>query len=307
MKIIRVVVIVASLVLMLTTIVPNAANAYLVELPGTLPFLYNAIPFSYSLFGTGRYQQVYDSSLFGEKGFITSILFIPSYTGTYGANIAISLAYASVSPGNLSVELDSNVSGQSKVVLSDPNFSTSVTAGWYYLVFDFSSPTIFFYDPDQGNLLVDIVISDQTSNMTALKFNPPYPYLSSRAWNSSNIGNGNDTDEGAPPAALLTRFQFTPIPDVWTYFDENVVGGTLVGVGQGNSANGRLVAFGNMIENSYNLIANGNITGACQQLLDAMNRCDGEIPPPDFVGGESAYDLWMLIDDLRVTLGCRNT
>jgi hypothetical protein len=190
-----------------------------------------------------------------------------------------------------------------KVVLSDPNFSQSVIAGWYQLVFNFSSPTNFFYDPDKGNLLVDIVISGQ-GNLDALKFNPPFPYLSSRAWNSSNIGNGNDSD--SIPAALLTRFQFTPISDVWTFFDENVDGGTLVGVGPGGSANGRLGAFRNMLENSNNLIADGNITGACQQLLVAMEHCDGIIPPPDFIGGDAVFELWSKMDELWLTLGCPN-
>ena len=291
--------------LSLSSIVPITANAYLVELPGTNPFIYNAIPFDYSLFGSGRYQQVYDSSLFGDKGFVTSVLFWPLYTGTYGANIKISLAYTSVPAGSLSTDLDSNITGPTKVVLSDPNFSQSVDSCFYCLVFDFSSPTIFFYDPDKGNLLVDIVISGQ-GNLVARKFNPPFPYLSSRAWNSSKIGIGNDTDEGAPPAALCTRFQFTPVPDVLTFFDDKVADGTLVGVGSGRSANKKRDNFRNMIVKSYDLLANQDITGACKQLLDAMNRCDGEKKPPDFVEGEARYDLWILIDDLRVSIGCTN-
>lgn len=291
--------------LSLSSIVPITANAYLVELPGANPFIYNAIPFDYSLFGSGRYQQVYDSSLFIEKGFITSVLFWPSYTGTYGANITISLAYTSVPAGSLSTDLDSNITGPTKEVLSNPNLSQWVDPCFYCLVFDFSSPTIFFYDPDKGNLLVDIVISGQ-GNLVARKFNPPFPYLSSRAWNSSNIGIGNDTDEGAPPAALCTRFQFTPVPDVLTFFDDKVADGTLEGIGPGSSAIGRMNAFRNMLVNSYDLLADQDITGACHQLLDAMNRCDGIKPPTDFVEGEARHDLWILIDDLRVSIGCTN-
>ena len=47
---------------------------------------FNAIPFS-SLSGTGRYQEVYSSSLFGGPVLITSLAFSPSDTTLYSANV----------------------------------------------------------------------------------------------------------------------------------------------------------------------------------------------------------------------------
>ena len=54
---------IAVFCLSLSSIVPITANAYIIDLPGnTAGYIYNAIPFDYSFFGSGRYQQVYDSS-----------------------------------------------------------------------------------------------------------------------------------------------------------------------------------------------------------------------------------------------------
>ena len=45
----------------------------------------------------------------------------------------------------------------------------------------------------------------------------------------------------------------------------------------------------------------GNV---CIQLQDALNRTDGETPPPDFVTGDYAVEFGTRIESLWATLQC---
>ena len=88
-------------------------------------------------------------------------------------------------------------------------------------------------------------------------------------------------------------------------FDDAVATGYLYGDGpNAKSAAGRQRALRNMLRASGDLIRDGLIAEACQQLLDALRRMDGESPPPDFVAGDAASDLAAMIHNLRGSLGC---
>ena len=88
------------------------------------------------------------------------------------------------------------------------------------------------------------------------------------------------------------------------FFDASVDDGTLVGDGPGNSAENRLNALRNMIETAGDLIEDGLLDDACQQLQDAYKKTDGEPRPPDFVTGEATSVLAILIQDLMTSIGC---
>lgn len=94
------------------------------------------------------------------------------------------------------------------------------------------------------------------------------------------------------------------IAEILAFFDASVAAGTLVGSGNGNSADGRRKALRNMIKAAGDLIQQGRIEDACQQLADASNRTDGAPQPPDFVEGTAAAELEQRIQALRSTLGC---
>jgi hypothetical protein len=72
----------------------------------------------------------------------------------------------------------------------------------------------------------------------------------------------------------------------------------------GNSANGRLNALRNMLEMAGDLINVNDTEGACILLKSAAGKCDSLTPPPDFVKGESVYDLYSMIINLMAELGC---
>ncbi len=88
------------------------------------------------------------------------------------------------------------------------------------------------------------------------------------------------------------------VDNTLTLIDESIADGSLEGSGSGNSADGRLGAFINMIENTGDLIDDGLITEACAQLLSAIKKTDGESPPKDFVAGPAAVELEQMIQDI---------
>lgn len=96
----------------------------------------------------------------------------------------------------------------------------------------------------------------------------------------------------------------TPIEEILLSFAMLVDDGGLAGNGPGNSADGRLNALVNMIEEAQILIDSGLYQEACQQLKDAYNRCDGQPKPPDFVTGIATELLAYMIVDVIDSLGC---
>jgi len=91
---------------------------------------------------------------------------------------------------------------------------------------------------------------------------------------------------------------------VLAFMDAAVETGSLAGDGPGGSAANRLSALENMIEASGDLIAAGAYDEACAQLGAALKKCDGQPSPPDFVTGEAASALQLMIEELRSALGC---
>lgn len=120
----------------------------------------------------------------------------------------------------------------------------------------------------------------------------------------------NDWDEGlvtvqlsgagvavdAPPAEQVAQ--------ILDFIDASVAEDTLEGSGPGNSGPGRLSALANQIEAAGDLIDLGMIDDACGQLLVSLARTDGVFPPPDFVEGDAAEMLALLIEITRTSLSC---
>jgi len=96
----------------------------------------------------------------------------------------------------------------------------------------------------------------------------------------------------------------TDVEGILTTFDDAIAGGTITGDGPGGSAAGRMGALYNMIEAAGDLIADGDIEGACRQLMDAYQRCDGDTKPPDFITGTDADEVAAEIMALMTSLGC---
>ena len=102
----------------------------------------------------------------------------------------------------------------------------------------------------------------------------------------------------------INPFPAATIDAIFTFFDESVESGTIIGEGAGNSANNRLIALRNMLELAADLIFIGDIEGACGQLTTVINKTDGNSKPGDFVTGVAVSNLHTMIIDLMVGLGC---
>jgi hypothetical protein len=93
------------------------------------------------------------------------------------------------------------------------------------------------------------------------------------------------------------------IQQILEFTEDSVVDGTLEGVGSGKSADKKLGAFVNMLEVAGYLIISENYDIACDQLTDALAKCDGQSPPSDFVEGDAVGDLAIMIQELKTELG----
>ena len=126
----------------------------------------------------------------------------------------------------------------------------------------------------------------------------------------------NTTNEDGIPVVMdtdaETQIHFTtaspidedPIEEILDLIDESVEDGTLVGHGPGKSANNRLNALRNKLEDVRRLIEAERYEEACDQLWSTYRKCDGNPRPPDFVTGEAAEDLADMILLLMDDLGC---
>jgi hypothetical protein len=99
-----------------------------------------------------------------------------------------------------------------------------------------------------------------------------------------------------PPPAMLS--------DVIAFFDDGLDGGTIAGQGPGKSANNRARAFGNMLHAADDLISEGELETACDQLESASQKVDGESRPPDFLDGDDVPALHQMLLDVMAALGC---
>jgi len=129
-----------------------------------------------------------------------------------------------------------------------------------------------------------------------------------------NDGSFNVMDTGTgvlvSGSFTLHSLQLSPsnsleaIQNIISFLDSSVADGTLTGCGPGHSAQGRLIAFRNMLETVSDLIQSGEIATACEQLMDAYSRADGLERPPEFVTGPAASILAEMMLDLIAILGC---
>jgi hypothetical protein len=99
------------------------------------------------------------------------------------------------------------------------------------LVFDFASAP-FVYSSGDGNLLMDILISDQSLTpfqypaWTAFSYSMGMPDIYSRAWNNVEFGESSDS------GGLRTKFEYkvVPIPCTMLLLGSGLIG--LVGLGR---------------------------------------------------------------------------
>jgi hypothetical protein len=187
----------------------------------------NGFPFTVA--ETMRYQQVYAASQFGsiaQGGMITAIAFRPDANYGYAfthtiASIRIDLSTTTAGPGGLSLTFGNNVGTDDTTVFNGTLRLSSAYSGPaggpknFDILIPLSTP--FYYDPAQGNLLLDIRnFSNGNSGGTLI------PQLDATASDPTLVGRLWAFDAAAITApyavdqdrmGLVTRFTVTPIPE----------------------------------------------------------------------------------------------
>ena len=204
-------------------VVPNANLAVEAGEENRFPLLVN---------GGQRYQQVYAASQFGALAgggeLITGMVFRPDSPdgGAFGPltvnNLTISLSTTSTVPGGMSTVFANNIGGDNTVVLAgSTTISSSDLPGpgntrAFDVVINFDSP--FLYNPANGNLLLDILNADPSSNSLGLFFDAAGTGSTSvdRVWGpEGNPGAASGTTQ-VGSNGLVTQFFSTPIPEPTT-------------------------------------------------------------------------------------------
>lgn len=107
---------------------------------------------------------------------------------------------------------------------------------------------------------------------------------------------GVGVDEEPTPSELMAA--------LIAFFDARVADYSLYGLGNGNAPPAHLRVFEAMLDAADDLIADGDLAGACSQLAHAETKCDGLDPPPDFVGGTAVSSLHSMLLAIMEALGC---
>jgi hypothetical protein len=190
-----------------SVVVPNS-------LGGVEANIDNCIPFGCFLDST-RYQQIYASSQFTGPLLITSILFRPDaeFGGVFSAtfsSVDVYLSTTSKAVDGLSATLEDNLGADNTLVRSGVltlSSSYSGPAGGpkdFDIVINLTAP--FLYDPDRGNLLLDVII------LGSLPVVSPFDAHNATAGTTSRIyGFGVPSMDSI---GLVTRFDgVSPVPE----------------------------------------------------------------------------------------------
>jgi len=144
-----------------------------------------------------------------------------------------------------------------------------------------------------------LTLSDKTFNLSHI-------YADDGVYALTVTVTDDDGDTGTD-TLQVTVIDVSPedqIEDISDFFDVSVGSGDIEGMGPGNSADGKLGALRNMLDEAERLINEGLVYEACQQLHSIYIHVDGVIPPPDFIAGPASTELAMKIMMLKADLGC---
>ena len=185
--------------------------------------------------GDMRYQQVYDASQFPAiphgGAFITRIFFRPdcrlSLGGTIYTNVLIRLSTTSKGPDQLSADLEGNLGANDMIVFEPSSFTVGAGGascpGPAAFEDDLELDTPFFYNPADGNLLLEVRLNGaaffnrggfahDAVNVTGDSV--------SRAYGNSfstNVAAQVDT------SGLVTEFQYDVVPSLTNSLTTNAV------------------------------------------------------------------------------------
>ncbi len=247
------------------------------------------------------YHQVYAAAQFGSAPIeIRSLGFAPN-TANNGQTVIytqlkISMGYTDRSPGGLSSNLPDNPRGALTEVFNQPGFSRLLNSSGtedFSMIVPFNRP--FCYDPNQGNLLIEIYVENSSVDLSTSRC-AGIPDAS-RAFNSTRFGNSADNvaqrmlfeigqcsgggpalriSGSCPGRVTVSWANATPSRPMGILFSSNtgsfvIPGGVCAGTQTGLSSSGLQVVFtGNTGPNGSGQVSANAGTPACRRYLQMV-------------------------------------
>jgi len=169
-----------------------------------------------------EYQQVYDGSLFSGPVSITSVTFFDQFLPGFGfANVPLlagtyqfTFAVTNKAVNGLSTNLASNITSGQALFLTTA--TAGIAAGFSSLSFNGTTPYVF--DPASGNLLLDLIVTNQ-ANVTSASYSPANGFDADDTGISTSRAYKIGAQTGvADSVGLVTQIDFNsavPEPGTW--------------------------------------------------------------------------------------------
>ncbi len=169
----------------------------------------NCYPFNCNDSGTSvgdsiHYQQIYDASSFSGPFTIGSITFFsfPDFTPfeVLSGDYKISFSVTSAAVGGLGTSMSGNI-GSGQATFFNGHITGGVIGSTYTI-----SGTPYAYDPMSGNLLMDIVVTNQDLVPNGTGNSYFWADYTGTVTQRAYSFNGSDSGTGSTTGALVTRF-----------------------------------------------------------------------------------------------------
>ncbi|MEM8866272.1 MAG: PEP-CTERM sorting domain-containing protein [Planctomycetota bacterium] len=181
-----------------------------------------------------RYQQIYDASLFGQLPIVISEIqfraaspenaFRPNSVSVSDSRISLSTTMVTSDPGataagNFSAAFDANVGVDELIVFDGPltlDRGGSNPSGPQPFSYGFALETPFIYNPQLGNLLLDVQVPTGATVALGPGFGALEDFDASTAsgdGTASVRGSVGSTVGAAGQTGLVTQFTFQPVPE----------------------------------------------------------------------------------------------
>ncbi len=155
-------------------------------------------------------------------------------------------------------------------------------------------------------LSLPVILSPNSSLAVEVMYNPTLIFAQQ---SNELVIESDDEDEGVIEVpftgmGVLVEEPSQAVSGLLAFIDDAIGNEMISGKGPGKSADNRVNALKNMLESAGDLIDEGLIQDACEQLNSIYKKVDGMPKPPDFISGEAVPGVATGVLEIMSDLSC---